>query len=99
MAYQQPARCQGGHRAEATIRSGADRDSVVDLDHARRQPGDTLRFLSFCPGANGALEDHFVAIRFDSNMVSIDFSAASKGLLDLRLDLGRRHTGLEKAPV
>src|ERR1700722_12578762 len=74
-------------------------DMVVDLGDPRRPPGGTLGFLALCPGAYAAPEYYFAAMRLDSNSVSIDFGAAPKGLLDLRLDFRWCNGGLEEDQI
>src|SRR5947209_14652596 len=51
---------------------------------------DTLRLLTFGPGANNFLEDDFPLMGFDGDAVGVDFRAAAEGFLDLVLDLASR---------
>src|SRR5947209_15223359 len=51
---------------------------------------DTLRLLTFGPGANNSLEDDFPLMGFDGDAVGVDFRAAAEGFLDPALDLASR---------
>src|SRR5258706_9528474 len=75
------------------------RDVVLHPDHAGRHPCGARRLLALGPGPYCALERDFRSVGFDNDVIRIDLGVALEGLLDLLLDLGRRHVRLDPDEV
>src|ERR1700733_12089291 len=76
-----------------------DHDAVFDLGDAGRRPGDAFGFLAFHPGANGALQRHLAAARFDLDPIGIQLGVSLERFLDLALELGGLHPRLYRDDV
>src|SRR5712672_2633145 len=62
-------------------------------------PRPPFSFFPFGPGTHASLENYLASVRFDGNVIGIDFGAASEGLLDSLLDLDRFCSGSQPDQV
>src|SRR5258705_2729992 len=63
--------------------SGTDDDPIVDLRYTGRPPGGSLCLFTFCPGSDGASEDHLAPVCFDRDTACVDLGDSPQRLFDL----------------
>src|ERR1700733_5393918 len=67
----------------------SERDAILDLGDARRQPCGPLRFITFRPRAHAALQDDFAAVGFHGDVIRVELCNALQSALNLLLDFHR----------